>query len=130
MTATRIPSWCARLQHCPCWSSAVTDVCIGAVQVQRARECETNTGTAEAPQSAGAEACFMLADRHDRLRLHAMLHESCMQEDDPLEAFMAEINQETKAEPASVKPQKASLELDEEDNMTSFIEVSGCSWRY
>ena len=49
-----------------------------------------------------------------------------MQEVDPLEAFMAEINQEAKAEPVNARPQKASLELDEEDNMTSFIEVSDC----
>ena len=47
------------------------------------------------------------------------------QEDDPLEAFMAEINQEVKVEPSRKpkQPLRAGLDLEEDDNMTSFIEV-------
>ena len=48
-----------------------------------------------------------------------------VQEDDPLEAFMAEINQEVKDEPSrkAKQPPRAGLDLEEDDNMTSFIEV-------
>ena len=47
-------------------------------------------------------------------------------EDDPLDAFMAEINQEVKADkPAAVKP-KGDLELDEEDNVADYMEVRCC----
>ena len=47
------------------------------------------------------------------------------EEDDPLDAFMADINEEVKADKPSVKPKpKAGMELDEEDNVADFLEVS------
>ena len=45
---------------------------------------------------------------------------------------MAEINQEVTEEPARPpnKPQRPSLDLEEEDNMTSFIEVHLAGWAW
>lgn len=45
-------------------------------------------------------------------------------EDDPLEAFMAEIAEEVKADKPSAKAKpKAGIELDEDDNVADFLEV-------
>lgn len=47
-----------------------------------------------------------------------------LQEADPLDAFMAEINQEVTADkPSQAKPAR-ELELDEDDPVASFMEVA------
>ena len=53
-----------------------------------------------------------------------VLPEAEEDEDDPLDAFMADINKEVTADKPSVKAKpKAGIELDEEDNVADFLEV-------
>ena len=121
-TAIRMPSWCAASQAQQSGLNVLLTRCWG-VQMQRAHECETHTGAAEADAGAadGAEVRFIL--RCTGIGTVAPLSTGNAQEVDPLEAFMAEINQEAKAEPAKARPEQAGLELEEDDNMTSFLEV-------
>ncbi|KAK9804524.1 hypothetical protein WJX73_004516 [Symbiochloris irregularis] len=69
--------------------------------VQRAQKCEYETGHAPAPGQAQAE-----------------------EEVDPLEAFMADINQEVKEDkpPHQAKPAQ-KLDVDEEDHVADFMEA-------
>ena len=52
------------------------------------------------------------------------------EEDDPLDAFMAGISEEVKADKPSVKAKpKAGIELDDDDNVADFLEVHTCPLR-
>ena len=48
------------------------------------------------------------------------------EEDDPLESFMAEMQEEAKAEKPTAPKQKPGLELDDDDNVADYMEVKHC----
>ncbi|KAK9828689.1 hypothetical protein WJX72_001532 [[Myrmecia] bisecta] len=83
------------------------DDCVDrAMLVQRAEECEGATGPALQPETATQATT------------------ATEEEDDPLDAFMASINEEVDANRPAAKRPKAGIELDEdEDNVADFMEV-------
>lgn len=55
---------------------------------------------------------------------HGYLQAKPVDEDDPLESFMAEMQEEAKAEKPSAAKQKPGLELDDDDNVADYMEVN------
>lgn len=113
------------------------------LQVQRAAECEHNAGKAAVKPALGspADEVSSLDCSRDCYIVSADVYMSTtdcsyvvyqgkamLQEDDPLDAFMADLNSmdkpQTAAPPPNEKKRKADVGLDEEeDNVASFMEV-------
>lgn len=112
--------------------------------MQRAKDCERDSGQrAVKPvlQAAAADEVRLISIKRSRLASHLFvvlvplprryqqtkLPTCCVQEDDPLDAFMADLNNMDKQPDAPAVPdqkRKPDVGLDEEaDNVADFLEV-------
>lgn len=86
---------------------------LACLQVQRARECEANTGPAQRPDLAAAGTAGGEGGE-----------EAEEEEVDPLDAFMAEIGQ-VEAAAAQVKPKPRQERMEAEDTVEAYVQVGG-----